>query len=342
VIGGDGIGPDVVEQAILVLETAAGSGVYAFDRLPYGAEYTLRTGVTIPPGELARFATDYDAIFLGALGDPRIPDMRHGRDILLGARMQLDLYINLRPVRLLHDDLTPLKGRRRGDIDFVIYRENTEDLYAGIGGHLRPGTPDEVALSEMIATYRGTERIMRAGFEHCRTHQKPRLCLAIKHNAIPHAHGLWRRVFEELRAEYTDVEASLLHADVTAMEMVRNPQRFDVLVTSNFLGDVLSDLGAAIVGGLGLAPSANLHPGRTSLFEPVHGSAPDLAGLDRANPFAAILTGAMLARWLGQTEVADRIERAVVACLDNRRTTPDLGGTLGTCAAGEAVCKALA
>lgn len=341
VIGGDGIGPEVVAEAIKVLKTAAGSDAFAFTQLPWSAEHYLQTGVTIADGEFDRWRENFDAIFLGALGDPRIPDMRHGRDILLGARMELDLFINLRPVKLLHDSLTPLKGRHPGDIEYVIFRENTEGLYVGMGGQLRKGTKHEVATSAMIATYRGTERIVRAAFDHAVQHGLSRVCLAIKHNAIPHAHGLWNRVFQQVRAEYPNIESSQLYADVAAMELVRDPTRFDVLVTSNLLGDILSDLAAQTVGGLGIAPSGNIHPGQVSLFEPVHGSAPDIAGQGKANPLAAILTGAMMARHLGYGDDADRIETAVQQVIDNGETTPDLGGTSSTMGAGDAVCRRL-
>ncbi|MGM0576257.1 MAG: isocitrate/isopropylmalate dehydrogenase family protein [Myxococcota bacterium] len=341
VIGGDGIGPEVTEEAVKVLEAACGESAFAFDRLPYSADYTLDTGITLPEGEMERFARDYDAILLGALGDPRIPDMRHAADILLGARRKLDLYINKRPVRLLRDSLCPLKGRRRGDIDLVIFRENTEGAYAGIGGSLKGGTVDEVSVTEMIATYLGTERIIRAAFEWAKDNDKRRVCMASKYNAIPHAHGLWSRVFRQIATEYPDVETTELFADVVAMELVRDPTRFDVIVTSNLLGDILSDLAAQLVGGIGLAPSANLHPGRTSLFEPVHGSAPDIAGQGRANPLAAILTAAMMLRHQGRREDGHRIERAVDGIMADGETTPDLGGSLTTSQVGDAVCRRL-
>lgn len=341
VIGGDGIGPEVVREAIKVLSAVSPPASLTFDELPYGADHTLETGVTLPPGEMERFARDYDALLLGALGDPRIPDMRHAVDILMGARRKLDLYINKRPVRLLQDRLTPLKDRHRGDIDLVIFRENTEGAYAGIGGALKAGTRDEVAVTEMIATWKGTDRIVRAAFEWARANGRRRVCMASKYNAIPHAHGLWARVFREVSAEFPDIEATALFADVVAMELVRDPTRFDVIVTSNLLGDILSDLAAQIVGGIGLAPSANIHPGRTSLFEPVHGSAPDIAGRGLANPLAAVLTGAMMLRHLDRREDAARVEAAVDRVLHEGSTTPDLGGTLTTAGVGDAVVEAL-
>jgi len=338
VIGGDGIGPEVLAEGMKVLDAVTEAGTFAFDLLPYSADYLLEHGRSMPAGELARFASEYQAIYLGALGDPRVPDMRHAADILLGARRELDLYINRRPVRLLAERLCPLKGRSRGDINIVIFRENTEGSYAGVGGCLRQGTEHEIAITEMIATYRATERIIRASFEYAVEHGRKSVCMASKHNAIPAAHGLWSRVFRQVAEEFPSIEPFELFGDVAAMELVRDPTRFDIIVTSNLLGDILSDLAAQVVGGIGLAPSANIHPGRTSLFEPVHGSAPDIAGKGIANPLAAILTGSMLARHLGLKDEARRIVRAVDAVITAGETTPDLGGNLSTRDAGDAVC----
>ncbi|MBD91044.1 MAG: 3-isopropylmalate dehydrogenase [Deltaproteobacteria bacterium] len=340
-IGGDGIGPEVTEEAVKAMSAACGGDAFRFDRLPYCADFYLETGKSLPEGELLRFKRDYDAIFLGALGDPRVPDMRHARDILLGARMKLDLYINKRPVRLLKEELCPLKGRRRGDIDIVLYRENTEGAYAGIGGTLHEGTDDEIAVTEMVATRRGVERIVRAAFEDARSNGRGRVCMASKYNAIPHAHGLWSRVFRAVATEYPEITSTERFADVVAMELVRDPTQFGVIVTSNLLGDILSDLAAQVVGGIGLAPSANVHPGKVSLFEPVHGSAPDITGKGIANPLAAILTGAMLLRHVGRQADAKRIDAAVDAVIASGQTTPDLGGTLTTSAVGDAVCSYL-
>jgi len=344
VIGGDGIGPEVTAEAVATLSAAA-PGRYAFTELPYGAEYTLRTGVTIPPDEFARLPVDHDAILLGALGDPRIPDMRHAKDVLLGARMRFDLYINLRPARLITPRLCPLRREYdTGDIDLVIFRENTEGLYVNIGGSLRSGTPDEVATNQMIATWRGTERIIREAFTYARRTGRTHVCMASKHNAITWAHGVWERAFREVRGDFPDIEATTLYADTAAMELVRAPERFEVIVTSNFIGDILSDVAAQVVGGLGLAPSANIHPGRSKrfgLFEPVHGSAPDLVGTGRANPLAAILSAAMLARFLGDGETADVIEGAVERTIHDGDTPADLGGSLTTAQTGDAVRRRL-
>lgn len=341
VIGGDGIGPEVTREAMTVMEHAAPPGTFHFDPLPYSADYLLTHGHSMPEGELERFQTDYDAILLGALGDPRVPDMRHARDILLGARRTLDLFINLRPVKLWDSELCPLKGRKPGDIDVVIFRENTEGVYSGMGGCHRRGTTHEVAVTEMIATYHGTERIIRAAFEYARVQGRASVCMASKHNAIQHAHGLWARVFREVSSEYDDIESFELFGDVAAMELVRDPTRFHVIVTSNLLGDVLSDLAAQVVGGIGLAPSANMKPGAVSLFEPVHGSAPDIVNQGLANPIAAILTGAMLCQHVGELDAAKRIEAAVESAVADRAVTQDLGGDLQTRQATQAIIQRL-
>ena len=223
----------------------------------------------------------------------------------------------------------------------MIYRENTEGAYAGIGGSLYAGTDDEIAVTEMVATRRGVDRIVRAAFEDARTNDRGRVCMASKYNAIPHAHGLWARVFRTVAQEYPEITATERFADVVAMELVRDPTQFGVIVTSNLLGDILSDLAAQVVGGIGLAPSANVHPGQVSLFEPVHGSAPDITGKGIANPLAAILTSSMLLRHVGRKDAAKRIDAAVEAVIAAGLTTPDLGGTLRTTEVGDAVCEHL-
>lgn len=343
VIPGDGIGPEVSRVGVAILEAVCKLNAVPVECIWFdlGAERYLRDGTTLPDDLFATLRDDFTAIYLGALGDPRVPDHRHAKEILLGLRTRLDLYINFRPISLWHPDHSPLKAKTADDLDFVIFRENTEGLYAGVGGHLKKGTPDEVAITEMISTRKGVERIVRAAFEYAAQHGKRRVCMSDKSNAIPHAHGLWGRVFAEVRAEYPQIEARHLYADVAAMEFVRAPEDFDVLVTSNLLGDVLSDLAAQLVGGLGLATSANLHPGRPGLFEPVHGSAPTLAGTQRANPLAMVLTGAQLLRFSGYEALAQQVEAAVRAVVLAGQTTPDLGGTLSTDACGQAVFDAL-
>jgi 3-isopropylmalate dehydrogenase len=342
VIPGDGIGPEVMRAAVQVLETLADTGGPALELVPWelGAERYLSTGVTITEDEMAELERDYAAILLGAMGDPRVPDHTHARDILLGLRFRLDLYINLRPVRLFQPEFSPLRRAAEG-IDIVIVRENTEGLYVGLGGRFKRGTPDEVAIEEDLNTRKGVERIVRAAFDHARDRGRRRVTLADKANAMRHAGGLWRDVFHAVAGEYAGIAADAAYVDALAMDLVLRPSRYDVIVAGNLFGDILSDLAAALVGGLGLAPSANLHPGRTGLFEPVHGSAPDIAGQDRANPMAAILTAALMLEHLGHPGPALRVERAVRDAVLQRRTTPELGGTLGTRAVGDWICAAL-
>jgi 3-isopropylmalate dehydrogenase len=306
----------------------------------WGAERWLRDGTTLPKGAMEELRDRYSAILFGALGDPRVPEQVHARDILLGLRFQLDLYINLRPVKLLAERLTPLKNKRVSDIDMLVFRENTEGLYAGVGGNFKKGTPDEIAINEDVNTRKGVERILRAAFEAARGRKK-KLCMSDKANALTYAHGLWQRVFKELKSEYSDIEATHLYVDVAAMEMVRAPERFDVLVTSNMFGDILTDLGAAIAGGLGLAASGNIHPGRCSLFEPVHGSAPDIAGQGVANPLGAISSMALMLEHLGEAAAAARVQAAVARAVAERKTTRDLGGELSTTACGDFVSDAV-
>lgn len=323
-IPGDGIGPEVIDAATAVLEVAARKFGFAldFERLPYGADHYLATGETLPDHAFEHLQTDVDAILLGAVGDPRVPGNEHARDILLGLRFRLDLYINLRPVQLLHPDLTPLRTDK--PIDFVIFRENTEGVYLARGR-----VDDEEHIAEEVNTEKGIERIIRAAFAHAAAHGRKRVTMSDKSNAVP-AHRLWQETFKAVAADYPGIGAEHRYVDALAMQLVLEPWRFEVIVTNNLYGDILSDLGAGLVGGLGLAASANLHPGRAGLFEPVHGSAPPLAGKNVANPFAAILSSAMMLRELDQVDAADALERAVRAALAAGVRTPDIGGTTGT------------
>ena len=343
VLPGDGVGKEVIPQAIAVLELVAkGIGLdLELIEWPHGADRYLRTGETLSDADLAKLRDEYDAILLGALGDPRVPGNEHARDILLGLRSRLDLYINLRPVRLYDERLTPLKGKRPNDIDFVIFRENTEGVYTGLGGVHQRGTPDEVAIQEDINTRRGVERIIRAAFDFAARSGRQRVTMADKANAMEHAGGLWRRVFAEVGEEYPEIEREALYVDMLAMDMLRRPERYRVIVTGNLFGDILSDLGAQLAGGLGLAASANLNPGNISLFEPVHGSAPDLVGTGNANPMAAILSAGLLLEQIGHPAAKEEIEAAVAGAVRAGETTPDLGGSLNTRAAGEAVRRRL-
>ena len=321
VIAGDGIGPEVIEAAIPILDRAAAKHGFGlqWERLPYSADHYLRTKETLPDAAFRHLRDDVDAIFLGALGDSRVPGNEHARDILLGLRFKLDLYVNFRPVELLHPDLTPL--RNPGTIDFVIFRENTEGQYLGRG---RSSGDEHVA--EEVNTGKGVERIVRAAFEWAKAHGKTRVTMSDKSNAIP-THRIWQETLKRIAREYPTITAEHRYVDALAMELVREPARFEVIVTNNLYGDILSDLGAGLVGGLGVAASANLHPGRRGgLFEPVHGSAPTIAGKGMANPAAAVLTGALMVEQLGHPDAARDLERAVREALTNGARTPDLGG----------------
>ena len=341
VIPGDGIGRDVTAEAVKVLE-AAGA---VFGRrlelvpLPWSADHYLATGETLPANGYQMLRDQFQAIFVGALGDPRVPDNRHARDILLGTRFELDLYVNYRPVRLLDDRLCPLKDRGRKDINFVVFRENTEGVYVGIGGRFKAGTTDEVAIQEEINTYKGVHRIIRHAFEFAKTNGLTRVCMADKSNAMPHGHALWQRVFKEVSAQYPGIIATHQYIDALAMFLVKDPGQYQVIVTNNLFGDIVTDIGGALQGGLGMAASGNIHPGRTSLFEPVHGSAPPLAGKNVANPIGAILSAALMLDTLGAVEEAKAIERAVEAAVAQNQTTTDIGGTLGTREVGDWIAK---
>lgn len=343
IIAGDGIGVDVTREAVKVLKKA--QNVYAFELqmtdFDWGADKYLREGVTLPEGALEMFQNEYDAIFAGAFGDPRVPDMKHAADILLGLRFGLDLYINLRPVKLLHDDLTPLKGRTRKDIDFVVFRENTEGMYVSVGGNFKKGTADEIAVQEDINTRKGVERIITAAFEYALKHGRKRVTMADKSNVLRYGHDLWQRVFTEVAQRYPTIESNTQYVDATTMWMVLKPDQFDVIVTNNMFGDIITDLGAALQGGLGMAASGNIHPGKVSLFEPVHGSAPKYAGKNVTNPMGAILTAAMMLEYIGYTEAAQGIEQAVVEALATGKSTRDVGGACSTSEVGDAVCALL-
>jgi 3-isopropylmalate dehydrogenase len=346
VIAGDGIGKEVIPQAVKVIE-AAGAAVEltAFD---WGADRYLADKVTVPPDGFTILAREFDAILVGAFGDPRVPSNIHAREILLGMRRQLDLYANVRPVRLLDESLCPLKGIEPKDMDFVVIRENTEGVYGDLGGVFKQGTPDEVAIQEDVNTRKGVERIVRYAFEYCASNKKldgsprGRVLMCDKSNAMTHAGGLWQRVFKEVAADYPRIETQHMYVDALAMQTVRDPRAFDVIVTNNMFGDIITDLAAGLQGGLGMAASGNLHPGKTSMFEPVHGSAPTIAGKNIANPFGAILTAAMMLAHLGMAAEAQKIEAAVLEAVRQKKTTVDIGGTLGTREAGEWVAHRVA
>ncbi|HEY2352783.1 MAG TPA: isocitrate/isopropylmalate dehydrogenase family protein [Candidatus Acidoferrum sp.] len=337
VIPGDGIGKEVTPEALKVLRAVAASTGRAltFVEFDWGADKYLREKVSLPDGAVEMLSDEFDAILFGALGDPRVPSNQHAADILLGLRFKLDLYVNARPVELLHQRLTPLHGRTEKDIRLMVFRENTEGLYVGVGGFFKKGTADEIAVQEDVNSRKGVERIMRYAFEYAQRQGLKRVCMSDKSNAMNFAHDLWQRVFKEVRQEYPGIEARHLYIDTLAMELVRDPSQFDVIVTCNLFGDIISDLGAQLAGGLGLAPSGNIHPGRTSLFEPVHGSAPNIAGKGVANPLGAVLASAMMLEFLGWSTEAVVLNAGVRAALQENYLTPDLGGTRKTGEVGD-------
>jgi 3-isopropylmalate dehydrogenase len=342
IIAGDGIGKEVTAEAVKVL-TRVGDvfgRTFELEHLPWGADYFLETGITIPPDGYDTLRA-FDAIFIGALGDPRTPDNRHARDILLGTRFELDLYVNYRPVRLLDERLCPLKNRGPKDVNFVVFRENTEGLYVGIGGRFKAGTEDEVAIQEELNTFKGVNRIVRHAFAYAKSHGLTKVCMADKSNAMQQGHALWQRVFTQVASEYPGIQATHYYIDALAMYMVLDPGQFEVIVTNNLFGDIITDLGATFQGGLGMAASGNIHPGKTSMFEPVHGSAPKFAGNNVANPIGAIASAALMLETLGLTKEAAAIDAAILKAVKENQVTSDIGGKLGTREAGDFITKAI-
>ena len=330
-IPGDGIGPEVVRAAKDVMRAAGERhGLdLTLDDWDLGADRYLRDGTTLTPEDRDRLVGDYDAALLGALGDPRVPENVHARDILLGLRAFADLYVNYRPCKLLVPALSPLRNPDPAT-DIVFFRENTEGLYAGMGGSFKTGTPDEIAIEESLNTYRGVERIVRAAFEHARATGRTRVTLVDKANVLAYEGGLWRRVFAEVGSEFPGIHRNAMYVDAMAMDLVRRPQRYEVVVTSNLFGDILSDLAAQVIGGLGLAPSGNINPESWALFEPIHGSAPDIAGKGIANPVAAVACVSLAFGHLGMEEAAADVDQCIRASFAADMTTPDLGGTATT------------
>src|SRR3954447_26412819 len=351
VMPGDGVGKEVVPEGLKVLKVAARKFGFTYDTTdyPFGGEYYLQTKTTLPDSALKELAA-HDAILFGAVGvDPRgmaqIPQGILEAEILLKMRFELDQYINLRPTRLLPGVPTPLANVKPGDIDMVIVRENTEGLYCQNGGFLYKGTPHEVANQIEVTTRHGVERCIRFAFEYARTFLRKKVTLVAKTNVLRFAHNLWMRAFEEIKAEYPGIETDYHHVDACTMYLVTKPQIYDVIVTTNMFGDIITDLGAAIQGGMGMAASGNINPTRkhASMFEPVHGSAPDIAGKNFANPIATFLSVAMMLDFLGQGEAAKAINQAckdVVA--DKSNHTRDLGGAATTTDVGDAICAKLA
>ena len=317
VIPGDGTGPEVIREGVKVLQAV--STKYGFklelEEFDFGGERYKRTGETLPDSALNELSQK-DAIYLGAIGHPEVKPGILEKGILLKLRFALDQYINLRPVKLYEGVYTPLKDKGPDDIDFVVVRENTEGLYTGAGGFLKKGTPDEIAIQESINTRKGVERCLRYAFEYCRKRNKKKeLLLCGKTNVLTYAFDLWERVFHELAQEYKDIKIQYAHVDATCMWMVKNPEWFDVIVTDNMFGDIITDLGAIIQGGMGIAAGANINPEGVSMFEPIGGSAPKYAGKNMINPLAAICAGQMMLETLGEERAAADVEQAVMKAL---------------------------
>lgn len=332
VIPGDGIGPEVIDQVLETLDALQlGLDLDVLEHI--NAETYLRTGTALSDNDFDRIKGSA-ATLLGAVGDARVSDTNYARSVLLRLRFELDLYINYRPSKLFHDQLSPLRDPQRRAIDCVIVRENTEGLYAGVGGVLRPFTPQEIAIDAEVNTYHGVSRIIDFAFSIARRS----VCMVDKSNAVPHGGQLWQRCWRESIARHSHVATAHEYIDAAVMKLVADPTAFDVIVANNSYGDILSDLAAELGGGLGTATSANINSATGfGLFEPVHGAAPTIAGKGVANPIAAILTMALLIEHLGYADEADAVRRAVNAVIADRRVTPDLGGQLGTKDAGAAI-----
>jgi len=343
VVPGDGTGPEVVEQGLKVLEAVAERERIEWDFIHYdfGGERYKRTGETLPDSAIEELG-QLDAIYLGAIGHPDVKPGVLEKNIILKMRFSLDQYVNLRPVKLYPGVKTPLTDKGPEDIDFLVVRENTEGLYTGSGGFLKKGTPDEIAIQESINTRKGVERCIRYAFDHCRKrNKKKRLTLCGKTNALTYAFDLWERAFDEVGQEdYPDIERNYAHVDAICMWMVKNPEQFDVIVTDNMFGDIITDLGAAIQGGLGIAAGGNINPEGTSMFEPMGGSAPKYTGKNVVNPLAAIMAGQMMLDHLGEPEGAALVERAVMEVVQNHIQGMDAGKMgMGTSEVGDLVAQ---
>ena len=344
-IPGDGIGKETVPEGIRVLEAAGQRfGIeFAWEHFDWGCERFAETGAMMPEDGLNTLA-NFDAIFLGAVGFPGVPDHVSLWGLLIPIRRTFEQYVNLRPVRLLEGVRSPLAGRSAQDIDFLVVRENNEGEYSDIGGRIFAGTDDETVVQESVFTRRGTDRIIRYAFELARTRPRKHVTSATKSNGIKHTMPFWDERFEAVAADYPYVQTATFHVDILAAQFVLHPDWFDVVVGSNLFGDILSDLGPAIAGTIGIAPSANINPERRfpSMFEPVHGSAPDIAGQGICNPIGQIWCGAMMLDHLGHGDAAQAVERAIEAVLaDSAKLTPDMGGNANTIALGTAIADAV-
>jgi len=346
VIRGDGIGPEVIEEGLKVLRAVKDGFDFNLVEYPYSGAHYLKTKELAPERVIDEWRA-LDAVYLGAIGHPGVEPGLVERSVIMGLRLGLDLYVNLRPVKLFAEHLCPLKGKGPREVDFVVIRENTEDAYGGMGGIFRKGTPDEVAIAEMVFTRKGTERIIRYAFELARERgqaypgRRPKLTMVDKANAI-RAQDLWTRTFAEVGKEYPDVEQNHLYVDACCMLMIKSPEAFDVVVTTNLFGDIITDIGAMLQGGMGTAASGNIHPGQNGMFEPIHGSAPDIAGRGLANPIGAILSVGMMLDFLGEKAAANCVESVVAELLTSRRIpSVDAQSGLSTIQIGDLVTEAV-
>ena len=343
VIAGDGIGPEVTREALKILKRS--SELYGFGfkttEYPFGSEHYLKTGELVPESIYSEYR-EHDAIYLGAIGDPRVEVGLVERAVIAGIRFKLDLYINLRPIKLYSESLCPLKNKKIKDIDMVVVRENTEDVYTGIGGIMKKGTPDEVAVANMVFTRKGCERAVRYAFDLARERKKDnKVTLVDKANAI-RAQDIWTRTVDEVGEEYPDITHDHAYIDAACMWMVKNPEWFDVVVTTNLFGDIFTDLGAMVQGGMGIAASGNIHPGQVSMFEPIHGSAPKYKDQNVACPIAAIMAVQMMLDYLGEKKAALAIENAVGSLLRSGRIKSlDAKSGISTSAMGDMVAAEL-
>ena len=342
VIPGDGIGKDVTIEAVKVLETM--DKLFHLDlklnHFDYGADRYLKDGTTLPDSGFKELRDKYDAIFLGALGDPRVPDMKHAKDILLGLRFRLDLYVNHRPVKLIHEKLCPLKDKMPEDVDFVVFRENTEGFYVGVGGNFKKDTADEIAVQESINTRKGVERIIEYSFKYAVENGLTQVTMSDKSNAMQFEGGLWQRTFDDVKERYPKIRTNHFYIDALAMQMIKRPEQFQVIVTNNMFGDIVTDIGAQLQGGLGLGASGNINPElNIGLFEPVHGSAPKYAGRNIANPMGAILSAQMMLEFLGFKAQSAVISEAIKDAIEHDWTPRDIGGSLGTVEVGDYIVR---
>lgn len=345
VIGGDGVGPEVMRETIKVAQVVTGKYNIPMKirQFPYGADHYLETGITIPESVFSQWQTEYSAVLLGALGDPRVESNVHAEDILMGFRRKLDLYVNYRPVILINKKYCPLKQvTDEKQVNFIVFRENTEDIYVNIGGCLKRGTCDEVAIENSVHTYKGVERILRAAFRYAKDTGRKSVVMGHKGNAMKNAGALWLRLFSEIGHQFPGIEKKSMYIDALCMDVIKNPGIYSVIVTSNMFGDILTDVAAQVQGGIGLAASINYNATDKNflgVYEPVHGSAPDIAGKNIVNPMASILSYYLMLRRLGFETEAPVIYEAVARALEQGHVTPDLGGKFSTSQVGDFICE---